>query len=192
MDQIKTGELIRKLRQEKGMTQNMLAEMLVVTDKAVSKWERGGGMPDLSLLPQVAEILGVNMDNLLKGEMEENEMINGNMKKIVFYVCPDCGNIVFSAVETGGSCCGKKLSPLLPKKADDEHKLSVETIENELYVHSEHEMTRENCISFVALLGDDTVILRKFYPEWTMQTRFPRGTANRLVWYSEKDGLLYQ
>lgn len=65
-------------------------------------------------------------------------------------------------------------------------------IESELYVHSEHEMTRENNFSFAALLGDDTVILRKLYPEWTMQTRFPGGTANRFVWYSKKYGLLYQ
>lgn len=116
MDQIKTGELIRKLRQKKGMTQNMLAEMLGVTDKAVSKWERGSGMPDLSILPQVAEISRVNMDILLKGEKEENEMINGNMKKIVFYVCHDCGNIVFLAVDTNVSCCGKSLTHYCRKR----------------------------------------------------------------------------
>lgn len=53
-------------------------------------------------------------------------------------------------------------------------------------------MTRENYISFAALLRDDTVILRKFYPEWNMETRFPRGMSGIPVWYSTRDGLFYQ
>ena len=65
-------------------------------------------------------------------------------------------------------------------------------IENEIYVSSSHEMTRENYISFAALLRDDTVILRKFYTEWNMETHFPRGMSGILVWYSTRDGLFYQ
>lgn len=53
MDQIRTGSLIRRLRLEQGMTQLALAERLGVSDKAVSKWERGCGVPDLSILPPV-------------------------------------------------------------------------------------------------------------------------------------------
>lgn len=50
MDNKKTGELILKLRTEKSLTQKQLAELLSVSDKAVSKWERGQGLPDISLL----------------------------------------------------------------------------------------------------------------------------------------------
>ena len=59
------GQLISKLRKEKGMTQQELADKLQITDKAVSKWERGLSCPDMSILPQVAEILGVNVVYLL-------------------------------------------------------------------------------------------------------------------------------
>ena len=87
---------------------------------------------------------------------------------------------------------GRKLSALEPKKASDDEKLATEMIESEIYVSSSHEMARENYISFAALLRDDTVIVRKFYPEWNMETRFPRGMSGILVWYSTRDGLFYQ
>ncbi len=51
MDQMKTGGLIRTLRRRRGLTQLALAERLGVSDKAVSKWERGRGAPDIALLP---------------------------------------------------------------------------------------------------------------------------------------------
>ena len=54
MDNTKLGSLIRVLRREAGMTQRDLAETLGVTDKAVSKWERGLGCPDVSFLPQLS------------------------------------------------------------------------------------------------------------------------------------------
>ncbi|MGN1134758.1 MAG: helix-turn-helix domain-containing protein [Oscillospiraceae bacterium] len=192
MDQIKTGEIIRAMRLQKNMTQIALAEKLGVSDKAVSKWERGCGAPDVSILPLLAAELGIDMENLLNGNMEENELINGNMRKLKFYVCTDCGNIIFSAADASVSCCGKKLAALEAKKASDDEKLSVEPVENELYVTSTHEMTRENYISFAALLRDDTVTLRKFYPEWNMETRFPGGPMGLLVWYSTSGGLFYQ
>ena len=91
MDQIRTGEIIRSMRLNKKMTQAALAEKIGVSDKAVSKWERGCGAPDVSILPLLAAELGIDMVNLINGEMEENELINGNMKKTRFYVCPDCG-----------------------------------------------------------------------------------------------------
>ena len=54
MDQIKTGALIRTLRQKEGLTQQALADRLGVSDKAISKWERGCGAPELTLLPMLA------------------------------------------------------------------------------------------------------------------------------------------
>ena len=68
MDQEKIGKFIAKLRKEKNMTQNELAESLGITDRAISKWENGRGMPDLSLLTPLCEKLGVSINELLSGE----------------------------------------------------------------------------------------------------------------------------
>lgn len=68
MDNQRMGQFISELRKEKQMTQKELAEKLLITDKAVSKWERGLSCPDISLLPQIAELLGVTIGELLNGE----------------------------------------------------------------------------------------------------------------------------
>ena len=59
------GDLIAGLRKEKGLTQKDLAEKMNVTDKAVSKWERNLSCPDISSIPQLAEILGVGVETLM-------------------------------------------------------------------------------------------------------------------------------
>ena len=67
MTNMTTGEIISTCRKDKGMTQKDLAELLNVTDKAVSKWERNLSYPDTGLLPRLAEILGVSVETLLGG-----------------------------------------------------------------------------------------------------------------------------
>lgn len=72
MDNLQTGAFIRELRKEKGLTQKDLAEQLHITDRAVSKWERGLCAPDLSTLEPLAAALGVTVAELIAGErMEE-------------------------------------------------------------------------------------------------------------------------
>ncbi len=66
MDAKCLGSTIARLRKKKGMTQNELAECLSVSNKAVSKWENGGGYPDITILPKLSESLGVSVDYLLK------------------------------------------------------------------------------------------------------------------------------
>lgn len=68
MDNIKFGEMIAVMRKENEMTQKELAEKLHVTDKAVSKWERGKGYPEITLLPLIADVLGITASELLNGE----------------------------------------------------------------------------------------------------------------------------
>lgn len=114
------------------------------------------------------------------------------MKKMKFYICPDCGNVIIAMADTTISCCGKKLQAIQPKKAEGEEKLSVEVIENDYYISSEHEMVRDHYISFVALLTSDTMMLRKQYPEWGLQVRIPVFAHGRLLWYCSKHGLFYQ
>lgn len=68
MDARKTGELIALLRREKNMSQKDLAEKLDVTNKAISRWETGRGYPDIEILPELSQILGISVQELLEGE----------------------------------------------------------------------------------------------------------------------------
>lgn len=115
MDPMKTGPLIRTLRQSQGMTQLAMAERIGVSDKAVPKWERGRGGPDMSLLPEVAWALGVGTGVLLRGELEENAKATGNLRRTWFYVCPLCGNLLLSTDKGALSCCGRSLGLCLSR-----------------------------------------------------------------------------
>lgn len=192
MDPVKTGGLIRAARLKKGLTQLQLAETLLVSDKTISKWERGCGCPDLSSLPRLADALGIDLHALLAGTMEENDRGNGNMKHLTFYVCPTCGNLLFALNDAQVSCCGQKLAALQPQKADAEHALTVQPMDGELFVSSAHEMTKAHSITFVALLTGDALTVKKLYPEWGLETRLPFAARGMLVWYCTRHGLFCQ
>ncbi|MCI8537604.1 MAG: helix-turn-helix domain-containing protein [Oscillospiraceae bacterium] len=192
MDTTKIGSLIRRLRIEKGLTQLQLAEQMNISDKTVSKWERGMGCPDVSLLSGLSGIFEVDLEKLLSGELEANDTLGGNMKKLKFYVCPDCGNVITALADTAVSCCGKKLKAIQPQPVEESHRLTVERVETEFYLTSEHPMSKEHYISFVALLTMDTLILRKQYPEWDLQTRLPGLAHGTLLWYCNQHGLFSQ
>ena len=79
MDQIKIGKFIAEQRKSVGLTQMQLAERLNITDKAISKWERGIAMPDSSIMLEFCDILGISVNELLSGEkinMENNNQKN--------------------------------------------------------------------------------------------------------------------
>ncbi len=192
MDNIKIGRLIYQLRKEKNLTQLQLAEQMNISDKAVSKWERGLGCPEVSLLPELSKIFDVDLEKFLSGELDDNGILGGNMKKLCFYICPNCGNVITAMTETNITCCGKKLKPLQPKKASESDRLIVEKVENDFYISTQHPMEREHYISFVALLTGDSIMLRKQYPEWGLQVRIPIFSHGRLLWYCNQHGLFYQ
>ena len=79
MDQIKIGKFIAECRKQKNLTQMQLSEKLGITDKAISKWERGMAMPDSSIMLALCDILGISVNELLSGEkinMENNNQKN--------------------------------------------------------------------------------------------------------------------
>lgn len=88
----KVGNLISKLRDEKGLSQSELGSLLGVTNKAVSRWENGRGYPDTSLLLKLSDVLGITADELLKGELSvsaerhnaTNRRINYEAEKSLF------------------------------------------------------------------------------------------------------------
>ncbi len=71
MDHEKIGTFIAQLRRERGLTQKELAQCLSVTDKAVSRWETGKGLPDTATLPELARVLEVSLEELLQGQRQE-------------------------------------------------------------------------------------------------------------------------
>lgn len=79
MEQIKTGKFIAELRKEKGMTQEQLGDRLGVNSRSVSRWENGHGMPDISLLLTLADVLGVTVQELLEGSRREIESGNAGV-----------------------------------------------------------------------------------------------------------------
>lgn len=81
MDQIKIGRFIAERRREKNLTQMQLAEKLNVTDRAVSKWERGKTMPDSSIMLDLCYVLGITVTDLLYGEVISMENYNEKLEK---------------------------------------------------------------------------------------------------------------
>lgn len=183
------GKLILRLRKENGMTQKQVADRMNISDKTISKWERGLGLPDVSLLSRLSEIFGINVESLLSGDLKSDDKDGGNMKKVKFYVCPECENIITA---TGGGdifCCGRKLSALKAKPLDENHKMNVEDIENDYYITFSHEMSKAHHLSFVAYVTWDRVLLIKLYPEQNPEVRFPRMQKGKIYFYCSNDGL---
>ncbi len=115
MDKYVTGAVIKRLRENKKMTQEELANKLCVSSKAVSKWETGNGFPDISLLEPLSNALDISVIELLSGKDISNHNQSANMLKGRFYICPICGNVIFSIGEAVISCCGINLIKLYPE-----------------------------------------------------------------------------
>ncbi len=190
MDCSKVGKLILALRQEKGMTQKALADAMNISDRTISKWERGNGCPDVSLLRELSDILGVKIEKLLAGDLEPNETDGGNMKKVKFYVCPECGNILCCTGDSEIACCGRTLAPLTARPEDSEHAICVEEIEDDFYVTMQHEMSKQHYITFAAYVTYDRVLLVKLYPEQPAEIRFPKMHGGTLYVCCSEHGLI--
>lgn len=189
MDCVKIGKLISRLRKEKNLTQRNIADALGIQNKTVSKWECGLGCPDLSLWPELSAILGVDMTQMMEGEIISNKPDSGNIDKVRFYVCPSCGNILVSTGSASIFCCGRKLEFILPKDTSNVPKITVEEIDTDYFVTFDHPMTKEHYLSFAAYVKSDRVFLNRLYPEQSPTCRFPLTTVGKLYVYCIKHGL---
>lgn len=190
MDIRRTGELIRSLREERGLTQLQLAQLVGVGDKAVSKWERGGGCPDVSLLPALAEELGATVEALLAGSLSPDELQGGTMRRTAFRVCPSCGNIITTTGDADVSCCGRKLGPLPVQAADDAHAMRVEDAEGDWYLTFDHPMEKAHSLGFAAVVGYDRLAVEKLYPEQGGEARLPHLPGGTLYTWCTEHGLM--
>lgn len=189
MNNYVTGAVIKRLREKKKLTQEELAQKIFVTSKAVSKWENGRGFPDIGILESLGHALGVSVVELLSGNSITNMNKSCNMAKGKFYVCPVCGNIIQTTGDALASCCGITLPALEGERADDEHFLSIETIEDEYYVTISHPMTKDHYISFIAAISDMGVKFVKLYPEGNAEARFKINRVKKMYAYCNRHGL---
>lgn len=192
MDCAKVGKYILNLRKELKLTQKQLADMLNISDKTISKWERGLGCPDISLLPDLAKILGVTVKDILLAENNNTINLGGNMKTLKFYMCKKCGNLITSSKGLEVSCCGKILNQLDLQPIDINHLLTIDPIEDELFITINHPMTKEHYISFVSYVTFDSIYTVKLYPEQNAELRFPHLRGGKFIVGCINDGVFYQ
>ena len=212
MDYYITGATIKRLRENKGFTQDELAQKIFVSNKAISKWENCHGLPDISLLEPLSKALDISVIELFSGNEVRNRNKSFNMKKVQFYVCPICGNVIQATGEAVISCCGITLPPLeaeeqeerteecAPRNGNPEnaptcaalpaaHTLRIEKVEDEYYVTIDHPMTKEHYISFIAAVHDNGVEFVKLYPEGAAEARFKINRTKFLLAYCNRHGL---
>lgn len=154
--------------------------------------ETGCGAPDVSLLPALAEALGVSARTLLRGERDANAQANGDLARLLIYRCPKCGGLHFSTDCAELYCCGAPLAPLTAATPDDPHTLTVTQSDGEWLVTAPHEMRREHHIAFVAFLTGDALVVRRLYPEWDMLARLSFFAHGTLLWCCTRHGLFAQ
>ncbi|MCI8501030.1 MAG: helix-turn-helix domain-containing protein [Oscillospiraceae bacterium] len=189
MDSYITGGVIKQLREQKKLTQAELAALLGVSDKAVSKWETGRGLPDIALVEPLGRALNVSMMELLSGRQVTNQNKAGNFLRSNFYVCPVCGNVVYTIGKALVSCCGITLPPLEPERPDEAHSIQCERIEDEYFVSVPHSMTKQHYLSFFAYITSDRLEMKKLYAEGNAEARFFIRGKGILYCYCNQHGL---
>lgn len=165
------GPALCRLRQERGLTQEGLAQLLHISAKTMSK---------------------VDLGSLFQGRTEPNYPDVGNLRKLKFYACPHCGNIMTGTGDANVSCCGRPLAPLEPQKADDAHGLHLEESDGGYYVTvgKTHPMTKDHYLAFMAYVFNDQLVFTRLYPEQEPTFRLPKLRPTATVYlYCVKDGL---
>ena len=113
MDQILTGQFIKAMRKEKGLTQRELAERLNISEKTVSKWETGKGLPDVGLMLPLSKVLGISVNELLSGQrLDEKQYIEKAEENLAALTADKCSpkqksiTCLISLILTIISCVG--------------------------------------------------------------------------------------
>ena len=187
-----TSATIKQLREKRKLTQAELAEQIGVSSKTISKWETAKGLPDISLLQPLAQALNISVIELMNGEHIINKNVSANMLRCKFYVCPVCGNVIYSTGDSLISCCGITLPPLEAEDGDDSHAINIEQVEDEHFITIDHAMTKQHYISFIAFVTTDRLQLVKLYPEGNAQTRMQLRGGGYLYFCCNRHGLYRQ
>lgn len=192
MDSYVTGTAIRQLREAKHLTQAELAEKLAVSAKAISKWETARGLPDISA-GAAGGGPGRQRARVDAGRTRRQPEPFCQLASLQALRLPLCGNVLHATGQAVVSCCGITLPPLDISEADDadeHHQLTLERVEDELFVTIHHPMTKDHYISFIACLTGDKLQLVKLYPEGDASCRFKITGAGVLYFYCNRHGLM--
>lgn len=189
MDKQKTGAMIRALRKEKGYTQQQLAELLNVSTKTISKWETAAGYPDISMITKLAQVLNTTSEQLLQGDLPKVFQNGENMKRVQFYQCDICGNLLSSTGNATVSCCGHKLMPLKVQPMDEFHMMHIEELDDDSFIAFAHNMTKTHYIRFVAWVSYDRLTLVRMYPEQNAELHINLPRRGEVYVCCSRDGL---
>lgn len=139
---------------------------------------------------EAVSFMGAVLPTLKRWRSVENRNVAANLKRSFFYVCPDCGNVVWSAGEAVPSCCGNALEPLVPAKNTGVLDASVEVADGCQRVCINHPMTKDDHLLFVATVGDDLVRIKRLYPEQEARAAFPLQGPCKVYAFGRACGLV--
>lgn len=188
----KTGKLIHDIRVKKGMTQKELAAAINVTDKAICKWEKGHGCPDITLLSQLSKVLEIDIQSILQGRLIKNRTFGSNMNYLKFYRCPTCGNLVTSIKDIEISCCGNILNPVSSKTSEEEkYRPIIREFDGQYTVSFNHPMTKDDYISNVIVVQYNQIISINLFAEQEAIVTLPQVAGIHMYVISSKGELIF-
>lgn len=191
MNAEKTGKLIHDIRVKKGMTQKQLAAAINVTDKAICKWEKGHGCPDITIISELSKALEIDIQSILQGELIINKNIGSNMNRLKFYRCPTCGNLISSIKNVELSCCGNKLFPINAiKSTDEKYRPIINEFDGQYTLSFNHPMTKDDYISNVILVQYDKIMCVNLFAEQEAVITLPQIRGCTLFVVTNKSELI--
>ena len=139
---------------------------------------------------EAVSFLGAVLPTLKRWTAVRNRNLAANLGRSSFYVCPECGNVVWSAGEAAVSCCGSALEPLRARKNAGTLDATVEVEDGLRRVYIQHPMTKEDHLLFIAAVGDDLVRIRRLYPEQEARAEFWMQGPCKVYAYGDECGLV--
>jgi hypothetical protein len=139
---------------------------------------------------EAVSFLGAVMPTLKHWRDVQNSNVAANLRRSKLYVCPDCGNVVWSAGEVAVRCCSNVLEPLAPVENDGVLDATVEHADGVQRVRIIHPMAKDDHLMFIAAVGDDLVRIKRLYPEQEARAEFPLQGRCKIYAYGKSCGLI--
>jgi hypothetical protein len=139
---------------------------------------------------EAVSFMGALLPTLKRWKGVENRNVAANLKRGVFYVCPTCANVVWSAGEAAVTCCGNALEPLVARRNEGLLDASVERVDGFLRVQVNHPMTKQDHLLLIAAVGDDLVRIKRLYPEQEAWAEFALQGPCKVLVYGRDCGLV--
>ena len=139
---------------------------------------------------EAVSFMGALLPSLKRWSSVENRNVAAHLGRSCLYVCPSCGNVVWTAGEASVGCCGNVLEPLVPQTNSGLLEATVERSGGYLQVHVSHPMTKRDHLLFIAAVGDDLVRIKRLYPEQEARAEFALQGPCKVYAYGDGCGLV--